>query len=298
MLTKISLGTVAQGATGTAQGIQDLQNSYVSVTGTFSATWYVDISADGTNWAAFDSGSAAKWVGPIPSAMKVRLRVGSGSGSCVGLLCGDDGQAGAVRSVPLGPVEDGNAGAATVVSELDKAIAVVSGTFTGTWILSISRDGGTTWEAFATDTAAKVVTGIPRCGLAKIELGAGSGAVEASVIGVCYEAGRRRNADPGPIREGQNADVTSAAYATAVKAADLQGVQVRLYSADFVGTYDVQASADGSTYVSCQTPVVVTEGATAATVTLPRCASFKVGASAYTGGTLSSSWAGSADRVG
>lgn len=297
MLTKISLGTVNAGATGTAQGIQDLQNSYVSVTGTFSATWYVDISADGTNYAVFDSGSSAKVVGPIPSAMKVRLRVGAGSGSCLGRLAGDDGAAGAVRSIPLGPVDDGNNGDATDISEFDSAIAVVGGTFTGTWVLKVSFDSGTTWHDFATNTVPAVVTGIPRCGMARFDLGSGSGTGECSVIGVCYEAGRKRNADPGRIREGYIADITSQTYKTAVPVEDLVGTKVRLYSADFIGTYDVQVSFDGTVFCS-HTSAIVAGGATAVTVSLPLCVSFKVGASAFSSGTLSSAWSGSAARVG
>jgi hypothetical protein len=297
MLTKIALGTVTQGTTGTAQGIQDLQNSYATISGTYSATWYVDISADGTNYAVFDSGSSDKLVGPIPAAMKVRLRVGGGSGSVIGALAGDDGAAGAVRTIPLGPVDDGEDGDATDISELDGAIAVVGGTFTGTWVLKLSFDAGETWHSFATNTTAAVVSALPRCGLAKIDLGAGSGSVECSIIGVCYEASRKRNADPGRIREGVNADITSQAYKTPVYAGDLQGAKVRLWSADFVGTYDVQVSMDGTHYAS-HTSAAVPSGATAVTVSLPRCVDFKVGASAYTGGTLSSAWSGSADRVG
>lgn len=128
----VALGTVNAGATGTAIGVQDLQNSYVQLTGTFSATWYIDVSMNGTNYAVFDSGSAAKLVGPIPVAGTVRLRVGAGTGSVVGVLGGDDAAAGSVKITPLGSIDDGNTGDDYAVDDLAGCYVVVSGTFTGT----------------------------------------------------------------------------------------------------------------------------------------------------------------------
>ena len=73
MLRTMALVAVAAGATGAGVGIADLRDSYVTVAGTFSATWYVDISLDGTNYVAFDSGTAAKAVGPIPLPTKRKI---------------------------------------------------------------------------------------------------------------------------------------------------------------------------------------------------------------------------------
>lgn len=298
MLTTVALGTVAAGASGTAVGVQDLKDSYVQLTGTFSATWYVDISGDGTNWAPFDTGSAAKLVGPIPHAVKVRLRVGAGSGSVVGVLGADDGVAGATRSVPLGPVAHDAGGVATNISDLRTPYAIIAGTFSATWTLKFSTDGGTTWVTIDTGTAAKVVGPLPDCGLAKIDLGTGTGSVTCSIVGRCYEATRKRNADPGKLRGGVVADLVTATNSALVKTRDLQRTQVYLYSADFVGTYNVQVTMnDGTAYVN-HTSTAVESGATAVTVTLPPCTGFRVGASVRSAGTLSTAWSGPAARQG
>lgn len=298
MLRTMALVAVAAGATGTGVGIADLRDSYVTVAGTFSATWYVDISLDGTNYTQFDTGTAAKAVGPIPLGANVRVRVGAGTGSVNAVVGGNDTGPGDVRSINLGPVAAGATGSAFAISDLDKCQALVAGTFTGTWTLEGTFNNGTTWVTLDSGTAAKWCGPFPRCNQMRISLGAGTGSVEATVAGFCYPCSARLEAAPGTIRAGVVTAHTTATTGAIVPANSLKGVSAYVNSADFVGTYFVDITLDNGTTWAPFATAVVGSGTTYTTHTLPRATGLRLRSTVVTSGTLGMAWSGSEDMRG
>jgi len=89
----------------------------------------------------------------------------------------------ALRQVSLGDVAAGAAGSWIGIGDLKDCYAYVAGTFTGTWILAVSYDGGTTSVTFDTGTAVKNIGALPRCGHVKLSLGSGSGTIKGRLAG-------------------------------------------------------------------------------------------------------------------
>jgi hypothetical protein len=98
MLTRtINLGTVAAGASGSQFGIADVKDATVIVGGTFTGTWTVQLSYDGTNFVTYASGTAGAIVPTqtagterLPRAGFIKCTLGAGSGSAVFSLAGND----------------------------------------------------------------------------------------------------------------------------------------------------------------------------------------------------------------
>lgn len=73
LLREGALATLDAVENGTAVNISDVRGVYVSVTGTFVGTWAVQVSFNGgTSYVNFDTGTAAKLVGPLPRCGRVR----------------------------------------------------------------------------------------------------------------------------------------------------------------------------------------------------------------------------------
>lgn len=97
----------------------------------------------------------------------------------------------AYRSVNLGDVDDGASGSVFGIGEMKDCTVTVGGTFTGTWTVQLSHDGGTTWATYATSTTAAIVPTqtagterLPRAGHIKCTLGSGSGTAKFRLGGV------------------------------------------------------------------------------------------------------------------
>lgn len=98
MLTRtINLGTVAAGAAGSVFGIADIKDATVIVGGTFTGTWTVQLSNDGSTFVTYASGTAAAIVPAqtagterMPRAGYVKCTLGAGTGSAVFGLAGND----------------------------------------------------------------------------------------------------------------------------------------------------------------------------------------------------------------
>lgn len=94
------------------------------------------------------------------------------------------------------------------------------------------------------------------------------------------------------LRGGTFADLTSATAATAAAVRGAKDIEVWIHSADFVGTYNVQVSHDDGVTYGTMASTVVASGATNAKVLVPPTTKVRIAVSAFTSGTLSSSWAG------
>lgn len=58
---------------GSAVSIADLDEAYVTVSGTFVGTWKIQVSFDGgTSWVDFDTGTAAKLTAVLPPCRFIR----------------------------------------------------------------------------------------------------------------------------------------------------------------------------------------------------------------------------------
>lgn len=95
---KVNLGDVAAGASGSSYGIGEMKDCTVTVSGTFSGTWTVQISHDnGDNWSTYASGSSVAIVPTqttgterLPRCGHIKCTLGSGSGTARFRLGGVD----------------------------------------------------------------------------------------------------------------------------------------------------------------------------------------------------------------
>lgn len=202
------------------------------------------------------------------------------------------------RFAALGSSANTTALTAVGVAELDDVYVSIDGTFSATGTVEISFDGGTTWESYGSSTTAKAMIGpLPKCSLVR-----GKNSARASGTVVYAMGGRLRAIDNlrHPVNErvtGLLVDVTSAA-SSAAKAVYGMAADVWVKSADFVGTYQVEASFDGGTsWGIVGTPAVVASGATSAKIAVPYATHVRITAAVYTSGTLSARYGANLEAV-
>ena len=104
----------------------------------------------------------------------------------------------AYRKIGLGTtagtatIAAGASGAVYGIGDLSGCTIALTGTFTGTYTISLSHDGGTTWAVYATGSTTTGVMiptqtlgteRLPRASNVKVALSAGSGTLKANLGG-------------------------------------------------------------------------------------------------------------------
>lgn len=74
----------------------------------------------------------------------------------------------ALRQFTFGNLSSVADGAAVNIADLESVYVFVWGTFSATWVLQVSFDGGTTWAQWDTGTAGKLCTMLPPVGHARM----------------------------------------------------------------------------------------------------------------------------------
>lgn len=91
-LVEGALGSHAAVEADAAVNVSDLLDLQVTYSGTFVGTWILEVSFDqGTTWAQFDTGTAAKLTAVLPRCGRIRSRCSAyTSGTIVANYSGTD----------------------------------------------------------------------------------------------------------------------------------------------------------------------------------------------------------------
>jgi hypothetical protein len=187
----IDLGTSIGTTALTGQSVGDLEDMYVTMDGTFSATTTatVEISFDGgTTWEQYGSSSSAAkaLVGPLPRCHLVRGKnsARTSPGTVTYRLCGKR-----VRATQLlsgericglltdifndGATSNVSSGNADVAQGGPATLWLKSTNFVGTYQVEVSFDGGTTWGVYGapvviTNTSVDSLVTCPRASAVRV----------------------------------------------------------------------------------------------------------------------------------
>jgi hypothetical protein len=168
MLQTKDLGDSANTTALTTYNCGELEDVYVTVDGTFSATGTVECSFDnGTTWDVVGSTTAAqKLVGPLPGNTLVRGKNSARASGTVKYRLGGN-KARDIRRLPVREVKEGKgvditsaaASTAVNVADLDNVkVTLIAANFVGTYAIKVSFDGGTTWGIHTTAAVASGAT--------------------------------------------------------------------------------------------------------------------------------------------
>jgi hypothetical protein len=310
MLKTKNLGDSANTTELAEFNVGDLEDVYVSIDGTFSATGTVEISFNGgTTWEAYGSSTSAKaMIGPLPKCQLVRGKNSARASGTVSYRLG-----GNVKRYLLNPVQELKTG---LFGDIVPTVASQMQTITCVTVANIAAGGGTNDKFTVTDGTTlttfeykKDGSFVAVAGRTTIDVSGVSSAIEVAVATAAAIAAAYPTTLSVPVPTTAVLSITAAEGKTVLLTETVnnsgfllgavnQGIPVPvgrsgaasvwIKAGDFIGTYAVSASFDGgATWAYVQTPTVSSGSTTAALITCMRATHLRIEATAYTSGTLS-----------
>lgn len=304
-----TLGDLSTVVSGSAVDVSDLEDVVITVKGTETldgtAAMTIEISQDGTRWSATPTSSAFSFASPSGSyaltgrVQFVRATVSAiAAGTFAVRYAGRSTDQLAFRTGTLGDIAtatpSGSYGAPKDISDLEKVIVTVSGTFTAVVAVQGSYDGSD-WQTITTFTNAGGSVLVPapykcvRCNMTSRSSGTAYG-----------RFGGHRAA--GKQRFGTLGDFSGATTGTAVDVSDLNSVTAYV---DFTGvgtfaasmTMVIEVSADGTSWaLAAGSSTLTSDGSLA--ITSPA-KLLRARCSSYTSGSVTARFGGvNSDLVG